>query len=95
MTNYAYPDKQNILHVLDKDVTEAKKQSKNGKVVITSMPCAHGFPLVAYKDKPEQIVMYSLEKAVVNNDKANKTVDGKKIDLDKYPTLVALYKECM
>ena len=92
--NYAYITNANILKVTDEDVEAAKKYSKNGKVVETTIECEGGYPVITYDNKRQTVVVYSLEKAVIGNG-SDKTEDGKGINLKLYPEIYELYKACM
>ena len=93
-TNYAYITPAGILKILDKDKEAAKKYSKNGKVVETTIECEGGYPVITYDNKLQTVVVYSLEKAVIGNG-SDKTEDGKGINLKLYPEIYELYKACM
>ena len=93
-TNYAYITPAGILKILDKDKEAAKKYSKNGKVVETTIECEGGYPVITYDNKRQTVVVYSLEKAVIGNG-SDKTEDGKGINLKLYPEIYELYKACM
>ena len=92
--NYAYITEAGILKVTDEDVAAAKKYSKNGKVVETTIECEGGYPVITYDNKRQTVVVYSLEKAVISNG-SDKTEDGKGINLKLYPEIYELYKACM
>ncbi len=93
--NYAYITPAGILKILDKDKEAAKKYSKNGKVVETTIECEGGYPVITYDNKRQTVVVYGLDKAVIGNGKNVKTEDGDKIKLELYPELYNLYKELM
>lgn len=93
-TNYAYITPAGILKILDKDKEAAKKYSKNGKYVETTIECEGGYPVITYDNKRQTVVVYSLEKAVISNG-SDKTEDGKEVDLKLYPEIYELYKACM
>ena len=93
--NYAYITPAGILKTLDKDKEAAKKYSKNGKVVETTIECEGGYPVITYDNKRQTVVVYGLDKAVIGNGKNVKTEDGDKIKLELYPELYNLYKELM
>ena len=93
--NYAYITEVGILKVTDEDVEAAKKYSKNGKVVETTIECEGGYPVITYNNKRQTVVVYGLDKAVIGNGKNVKTEDGDKIKLELYPELYNLYKELM
>ena len=92
--NYAYITEAGILKILDKDKEAAKKYSKNGKVVETTIECEGGYPVITYNNKRQTVVVYSLEKAVISNG-SDKTEDGKGINLKLYPEIYNLYEQCM
>lgn len=92
--NYAYITNANILKVTDEDVEAAKKYSKNGKIVETTIECEGGYPVITYDNKRQTVAVYSLEKAVISNG-SDKTEDGKEIDLKLYPEIYNLYEQCM
>ena len=93
--NYAFITPAGILKTLDKDKEAAKKYSKNGKVVETTIECEGGYPVITYNNKRQTVAVYSLDFAVVNNGKNVKTKEGDKIDLKLYPEIYELYKACM
>ena len=93
--NYAYITPAGILKILDKDKEAAKKYSKNGKVVETTIECEGGYPVITYDNKRQTVVVYGLDKAVIGNGKNVKTEDGDKIKLELYPEFYNLYKELM
>ena len=93
--NYAYITPAGILKILDKDKEAAKKYSKNGKVVETTIECEGGYPVITYDNKRQTVVVYGLDKAVIGNGKNVKKEDGDKIKLELYPELYNLYKELM
>ena len=93
--NYAYITPANILKITDEDIAAAKKYSKNGKVVETTVECKGGYPVITYDNKRITVAVYGLDNAVVNNGKNVKTKDGDKIDLKLYPEIYNLYKACM
>lgn len=81
MKKFAYIDKKEIMHVVEKKET-AKEYSKNGKVVETEIPAKNGFPL---DENGEGVIVYS--PYVMKLD-----AHGSKIE--PIPTLAELYKEC-
>lgn len=93
--NYAYITPAGILKITDEDKEAAKKYSKNGKFVETSIECEGGYPVITYDNKRQTVAVYNLDFAVVNNDKNKKTKDGTKIDLKLYPEIYKLYEQCM
>lgn len=92
--NYAYITEAGILKVTDEDVAAAKKYSKNGKVIETTIECQGGYPIITYNNKRQTVVVYGLDNAVVSN-KSTKTKNGTKIDLRLYPEIYKLYEQCM
>lgn len=92
--NYAYITEAGILKVTDEDVEAAKKYSKNGKVVETTIECEGGYPVITYNNKRQTVVVYGLDNAVVSNN-STKTKNGTKIDLRLYPEIYKLYEQCM
>ena len=92
--NYAYITEAGILKVTDEDVEAAKKYSKNGKYVETTIECEGGYPVITYDNKRQTVVVYSLDNAVIGNN-SRKTENGTKINLGLYPEIYNLYKECM
>lgn len=92
--NYAYITEAGILKVTDEDVEAAKKYSKNGKVVETTIECEGGYPVITYNNKRQTVVVYGLDFAVISN-KSTKTKNGTKIDLRLYPEIYKLYEQCM
>ena len=93
--NYAYITPAGILKITDEDKDAAKKYSKNGKVVETTIECEGGYPVITYDNKRQTVAVYGLDKAVIGNEKNVKTEDGDKIKLELYPELYNLYKELM
>ena len=93
--NYAYITPAGILKITDEDKEAAKKYSKNGKVVETTIECEGGYPVITYDNKRQTVAVYGLDKAVIGNEKNVKTEDGDKIKLELYPALYNLYKELM
>ena len=93
--NYAYITPAGILKITDEDKESAKKYSKNGKYVETTIECSGGYPVITYDNKRQTVVVYGLDKAVIGNGKNVKTEDGDKIKLELYPELYNLYKELM
>ena len=93
--NYAYITPAGILKITDEDKEAAKKYSKNGKYVETTIECEGGYPVITYDNKRQTVVVYDLDNAVVGNGKNVKTEDGDKIDLELYPELYNIYKELM
>lgn len=93
--NYAYITPAGILKITDEDKEAAKKYSKNGKVVETTIECEGGYPVITYDNKRQTVVVYDLDNAVAGNGKNVKTEDGDKIKLELYPELYNLYKELM
>ena len=93
--NYAYITPAGILKILDKDKEAAKKYSKNGKVVETTIECEGGYPVITNDNKRQTVVVYGLDNAVVGNGKNVKTVEGDKVKLELYTELYNLYKELM
>ena len=92
--NYAYITDAGILKVVDEDTEAAKKYSRNGKYVETSIECEGGYPVITYNNKRQTVVVYSLDNAVIGNN-SRKTENGTKINLGLYPEIFNLYKECM
>lgn len=90
---YAYITEAGILHVVTSK-EGAKKESKNGKYVETSVECENGYPIIVYNNKRETVAVFSLDHAVIDNG-SKKTIDGKKINLELYPEIYNLYKSCM
>ena len=92
--NYAYITDAGILKVVDEDTEAAKKYSRNGKYVETSIECEGGYPVITYNNKRQTVVVYGLDNAVIGNN-SRKTENGTKINLRLYPEIFNLYKECM
>lgn len=92
--NYAYITPAGILKVTDEDVAAAKKYSKNGKVIETTIECQGGYPIITYNNKRQTVVVYGLDNAVVSNN-STKTERGTKINLRLYPEIYKLYEQCM
>ena len=90
--NYAYLDKGGILHIVDKDPDA--QYARNGKIVETTVTCRGGYPVITYDDERTELVVYSLDKAVVSNG-SEKTADGTEVDLKLYPEIYELYKSLM
>ena len=90
--NYAYLDKGGILHIVDKDPDA--QYARNGKIVETTVACRGGYPVITYGDERTELVVYSLDKAVVPNG-SEKTIDGTEVDLKLYPEIYELYKSLM
>ena len=84
MKKYAYLDKAGILHIVEERATAAK-YSGNGKVVETEVPADHGYPLGMYRNRVQEIIVYSEEYMTI-------TGGGAKIPV--IPELAALYEEC-
>lgn len=93
--NYAYITPAGLLKITDEDIAAAKKYSKNGKVVETTIECKGGYPVITYDNKRQTVAVYGLEFAVIDNGKNKKTVEGTQIDLKLYPEIYELYKACM
>ncbi len=93
--NYAYITPAGILKITDEDKEAAKKYSKNGKYVETTIECEGGYPVITYDNKRQTVAVYGLDKAVIGNGRNVKTEDGDKIKLELYPELYNLYKELM
>ncbi len=93
--NYAYITPAGILKITDEDKEAAKKYSKNGKYVETTIECEGGYPVITYDNKRQTVVVYDLDNAVVGNGKNIKTEDGDKIDIKLYPELYNIYKELL
>ena len=85
MKQYAYIDRGGILHVSASKKT-AQDYSANRKVVETAYPADHGWPLWDGKE----VVMYADDEAYINGNAG----DGKRLNLEKAPELVALYQAC-
>ena len=92
--NYAYITPAGILKITDEDKEAAKKYSKNGKVVETTIECEGGYPVITYDNKRQTVAVYGLDKAVISNG-SDKTEDGKGIKLKLYPEIYNLYEQCM
>ena len=93
--NYAYITEAGILKITDEDKEAAKKYSKNGKYVETTIECEGGYPVITYNNKRQTVVVYGLDNAVVGNGKNVKTEDGDKVDIKLYPKIYDIYKELM
>ena len=93
--NYAYITPAGILKITDEDKEAAKKYSKNGKYVETTIECEGGYPVITYDNKRQTVVVYDLDNAVVGNGKNVKTEDGDKVDIKLYPKIYDIYKELM
>lgn len=93
--NYGYITPAGILKITDEDKEAAKKYSKNGKYVETTIECEGGYPVITYDNRRVTVAVYGLNYAVINNGKNIKTKDGDKIDLKLYPEIYNLYKACM
>ena len=90
MSLFGYLSKENILKVSEEK--DAKSRSINGKIVPTSIPVLHGNPSAKDREGKTVIVtVYSLNEAYLGGNKK----DGEKIDLTKYPDILALYKAVM
>ena len=84
--NYAYLDKGNILHVVEKEET-AKESAKNGFYMATDLKSLHGYPYEGGDD----IVVYSLNEAYIEGN----ATDGKRIDLKDYKATYNLYQSLL
>ena len=80
-TMYAYLDKGGILHISNSYDT-AKNYSKNGKVIETTVPAEHGYPI---REDGEGVIVYSETEMKI-------TADGACIEV--IPELAALYTAC-
>ena len=85
MKKYAYLDKGGILHVSASKKT-AQEYSANHQVVETEHPADHGYPV----HNGEEVIMYAEDEAYIHGNVG----DGKRLNLEKAPELVALYRAC-
>lgn len=83
MTNYAYIDKGNLLHIIADEAT-AKEYSANGKVFTTNFPCVGGYPVLK---GTREVFCYGIGAAYWDNRQAY----GEVIPLKSYPELLDVY----
>lgn len=83
MTNYAYIDKIDLLHIIENE-EHAKQFAKNGKVVATDFPCKDSYPVIREWRK---VWCYGIGKAYWDNSQTY----GEVIPLVSYPELLELY----
>ena len=83
MTNYAYIDKIDLLHIIGTE-EHAKQFAKNGKVIATDFPCNNGYPVLQGE---REVWCYGIGKAYWDN----KQTYGEIIPLASYPELIELY----
>lgn len=83
MTNYAYIDKGNLMHIVGDEAT-AKQYSTNGKVKATAFPCRGGYPVLK---GTREVFCYGVGEAYWDN----KQSYGGVIPLKSYPELLDVY----
>lgn len=83
MKKFAYIDNSGILHIVTKK-EDAEKYSRNGKVVETDILSSKGYPLA----DGDEIIVYS--ETEMKKEANNKIL----LDINKYPHLSELYKNC-